>query len=820
MTDIFGVLDAAIEEFGRKEQRIRGTSRDPDATGTAAGTSKVLKTRRIPVIPAVPVASRESLAEEPIRSKNENEPAIDRGVTAPEVYPLQNTGSTGITGTLEAFCGFPTPRADLANGNYGKWASNAGGFHQDQIDDLSAHGLFIDFETRSSLELPDVGSSVYADHFSTEVWVACYAIGAGPVRVWYPGDPIPADLAAHVERGLPLIAHNATFERTIWSKIMSPRYDWPEPELSQWHCTAAMAAAMALPRRLEDAARVGGCSFQKDMEGHRLMLQMSRPLSIQTRTCVFCLAEPGEPRRPRCFCGEGFDWRFQFTWKDDAETVKRGTEYCSRDIETERELLTKLLPLSPAEREVWLLDQRINDRGIAVDLSTVSNAKKIVEEQLGKLNAELRELTGGAVDAATQIAKLIAWLKDQGVELSAAGDELGKEEIERLLVRDNLPERCRRALEIRREASKTSTSKLEAFLARTSPDGRMRETLLYQGAGRTGRWAGRGAQLQNLPRGGIEHGEEALQLIEQGFSVDWIEGLFGPPLEVVSACLRPMLIAAPGCDLISADYNAIEARGTAWLAGSERMLGVFRRGEDPYRDMAARIYGQPADSFGKASRERQLGKIAVLGLGYQMGAERFGRTCAQQGVMITAQEAETIKRIYRQTNPEIVQLWRTLEAAAIQAMQDPERWVNVAGGRIGFMKAKGRLYLRLPSGRCLIYTQPRYELVETPFGARAGLTFEGPSSATRRWGRQSLYGGKLTENAVQALCRDLLASALLRLEAAGYSTVLHVHDEIVAEVPEDSGDVEEFERLMAQPPEWATGFPMKAEGWRAKRFGK
>jgi DNA polymerase len=478
-----------------------------------------------------------------------------------------------------------------------------------------------------------------------------------------------------------------------------------------------------------------------------------------------------------------------------------------------------LQPLSPVEREIWLLDQRINDRGITVDLPTVSNAKKIVEQQLSKLNGELHELTGGAVNAATQIAKLTGWLKAEGVELPGTGDELGRHDIEHLLAREDLPGASRRALEIRLEAAKTSTAKLDAYLSRTSADGRLRESLLYQGASRTGRWAGRGAQLQNLPRGGIAHLEQALEFIGNGLPAEWL-GLFGPPLEVISACLRPMLTAAPGCDLISADYNAIEARGTAWLAGAERMLNIFRRGDDPYLDMAARIYGRPADTFNKISRERQLGKIAVLGLGYQMGAERFGHTCAAQGVVITAKEAETIKRIYRETNPEIVQLWRTLEAAAIRALQDPQRWVNVANGRIGFLKVESRLYLRLPSGRCLIYANPRYEQVETQFGPRWGLTFDGISSSTQRWEGQQLYGGKLTENAVQAICRDLLGATLLRLETAGYPVVLHVHDEIIAEVPEGTGDVEEFERLMAEGPEWAVGFPIKAEGWRAKRFGK
>ena len=568
------------------------------------------------------------------------------------------------------------------------------------------------------------------------------------------------------------------------------------------------------------SARVTACSFQKDMEGRRLILQMSRPVSTQARACVFCDAEPEQPRPPTCCCGGSFDWRFQFVWKDDPESVKRGTEYCIRDVETERELLTKLLLLPAAEREIWLLDQRINDRGIAVDLPAVNNAKAIVEQQVKKLNTELHDVTDGAVTAATQVSKLITWLRYRGIAISSAGDKLRKEQVERLLARDDLPADCRRALEIRWDASKTSTAKIASYIARTSRDGRLRETLLYQGAGRTGRWAGRGAQLQNLPCGGVEDPEFALEAIKQGFSAELFGVFVGPPLEAISGCLRQMLVAAPGCDLISADYNAIEARGTAWLAGSKRMLEIFRRGDDPYRDMAARIYRQPSDSFSKTSRERQLGKIAVLGLGYQMGADRFQQTCAQRGVEITAKEAETIKRIYREANPEIVRLWRTLESAAIRAVQDAGHSVNVGSGRIVFRKQDRRLYLRLPSRRCLIYANPKIELVDSPFGMRPGLTFDGVSSSTHKWERQTLYGGKLTENAVQAICRDLLASALLRLEAAGYPIVLHVHDEIVAEIPEGRGDLEEFERLMAETPEWAEDFPVKAEGRRAKRFGK
>jgi DNA polymerase len=811
MTDILALLDAALEELAPEARSSRERGRD----GTGTGTPKVLNKTDIPVIPVVPVVNENILGDTTNVVHNSADGVSDRRENPPIDYIVKSTGTTGTTGTVEDFRGLERSRELFDNGNYGN-SSN-------EISDLAKQGLFVDFETRSAVDLKVVGSSVYAESGTTDVWVACYAIGSGTVRVWYPGDPVPPDLAAHVRSGLPLIAHNAAFERTIWSKIMGPRYGWPEPALEQWHCTAAMAAAMALPRNLEDAARVTGCSFQKDMEGHRLMLQMAKPRSTQEIRCPCCGTDPGQPTSEDCLCGGDPGWRTRFIWKDDPESLKRGTEYCIRDVETERELLTQLPGLSPSERDVWLLDQRINDHGITVDLEAARNAKKIVEQHLGKLNAELSELTGGTVSAATQIARLIAWLKKQGVELSGQEEELGKEEVERLLGRDDLLPVCRQALEIRREAAKTSTSKLDAYIARTSPDGRLRESLLYLGAARTGRWAGRGAQLQNLPSRFIinkDQVEAALEMIKAGWTGEEMRPWIGTPLETVSACLRPMLMAVSGCELIGADYNAIEARGTAWLAGAERVLGVFQRGEDPYRDMAAQIYGRPAESFSKTSRERQLGKIAVLGLGYQMGADRFKRSCEKEGVAISSDEAEKIKSIYRHTNPEIVQLWRALETAAIQAVQDPERWVDVANGRIGFLKEHDRLYLRLPSGRFLIYANPRYEQADTAFGPRWGLTFDGVSSTTHRWERQHLYGGKLTENAVQAICRDLLAAALLRLDAAGYPIVLHVHDEIVAEVPEGTCDLGEFERLMAEVPEWADGFPVKAEGWRAKRFGK
>lgn len=820
MTNLLAILDAAMEELGETRPPTAASPRDADAAGADPETPNILKFRGDPVLPVVPAAKSNHLDGTQLSDGDTACGPDQCGEGASNKYPSQRTGSTGTAGTGEVSSRAPGSRDRPVVANDGSVTGSASAvpLPPDEIGYLTDHRLVIDFETRSTLNLKGCGSHVYAEHPSTEVWVACYAIGRGPVRTWYPGDPVPADLAEHVRAGLPLIAHNAAFERAIWRNIMVPRHDWPVTTLEQWHCTLAMAAAMALPHSLEEAARITGCSFQKDLEGRRLMVQMSRALPAVEGDCPFCGAKPDEPPPPACTCDDGQDWRKRLRWKDDALSVRRGTEYCIRDVETERELLSKLKPLSQFERKIWLLDQRINERGISVDERAVHNAIDIAEKRLGDLTEELRELTGGAVDAPTQLQRLIEWLRNQGVDL--AGDKLDKEQIAALLRRDNLSAACRRALEIRLETANPSLGKLRAYRDRASADGRLRGTLMYCGASRTARWAGIGAQVQNIPRGGMAFATDAVESISEGLSVDTLEFLFGPPFDVITNCLRPMLMAAPSFDLLCADYNAIEARGTAWLAEADRMLGIFRRGDDPYCDMAARIYGRPADSFGRTSRERQLGKIAVLGLGYQMGAQRFQRTCARQGVMILAEEAENIKGIYRQSNPEIVRLWDRMNKAAVRAVTDPSRWICVANGRIGFLKEDSSLYLRLPSGRLLTYANPRYEMVEKPFGTGWGLTFEGVNNITRRWERQTLYGGKLTENAVQAICRDLLAEALLRLEAEGYPVILHVHDEIVAEVPEGAGDLAEFEQLMAQVPVWARGFPVKAEGWRGQRFGK
>ena len=482
----------------------------------------------------------------------------------------------------------------------------------------------------------------------------------------------------------------------------------------------------------------------------------------------------------------------------------------------ERALHRRLRSLSDAEREVFLLDARINERGVAVDLELVEAAEALVAETQAQLDAEMRRLTGGVVEAATQSARLLTWLRARGVE----ADSVDKPAVAELLGTD-LPDDVRRVLEVRAEAARSSTAKLKAFRARTCRDGRLRDNLLYHGAG-TGRWSGRGVQLQNLPRPSIvADTEAAITAIRQREEPWWIDAFYGPPMGVVSDCLRGMLIASPGMELIAADFAAIEARVLAWFAGQRDLIRLFATGGDAYRHMAAEIYGRSADAIAKGSVERQLGKQAVLGCGYGIGAPKFRTTCAKAGIQIDEALAERVVQTYRTTNGRIVALWRELEHAALRAVEQPGLTVPAAAGRVRFRIKGDFLWLVLPSGRPLAYAKPRIEDVETPWGElRPQVTYLGVNSITRAWERQSAYGGKWTENVVQAVARDLLAAAMLRLEQAGYRIVLSVHDEIVAEVPAGVGSVEEFEAIMCQLPDWAKGCPVAAEGWRGLRYRK
>lgn len=372
--------------------------------------------------------------------------------------------------------------------------------------------LHIDFETRSPVDLKKTGTYVYAEHPDTDLWCAAYAFGDEPIELWTPGMPCPPRVAEHVRAGSVVFGHNSQSERTMWHYVLAPRYGWPEPKIEQWRCTMVMALAMALPGSLENAAAAVGLEAAKDMEGHSLMMRMARPRSTDAN---------GRP-----------------IWWDVPERKERLFAYCKQDVEVERQLEKRLPQLRPPELRLWHLDQRVNDRGVHVDVQLCEAAKRIVATVTKRLNAEMSKVTDFEVTSCTAVSQLTAWVRSRGVPTEA----LAKDDIDELLATE-LPDDVRRALELRREAGKASVAKIEALLRGMNADGRARGLLQYHAAS-TGRWAGRRFQPQNIKRSELDEADlaAAIRAVRTG-DADLVEMLFGPALSVVGDCLRGMIDA-------------------------------------------------------------------------------------------------------------------------------------------------------------------------------------------------------------------------------------------------------------------------------------
>lgn len=710
--------------------------------------------------------------------------------------------------------------------------------------------LHIDFETRSAVDLTKTGVYVYALDSTTDVWCAAFAFDDGPVQSWTPEQPCPPDIIDHVVSGGEIAAWNANFERVIWRTILTRRYGWPEPALEQYRCVMVEALAMALPGKLENAAPAVGISEQKDAAGQRVMRQMMKPRKVAA--CPQCGGNGQDWEGRLDTCAECGGTGQHLTWWDQPEKRERLVAYCAQDVQTERAIEKRLVRLRPIERKLWFLDQVANDRGVTVDTTLCNQAKTIVAETTAKLDAEMNEITGGEVFKCSNVQALAVWLKKQGVDT----DSVAKDVITDLLIRDDLTPAARRALELRQEAAKASTSKIATLLRGMNADGRARGLLQFSAAS-TGRWAGRRFQPQNLPRPDVEK-EEVLRQVEAVLTGDpaLVAMLYGPPLTVVANCVRPMLVAPKGKDLLAVDFVNIEGRVVAWLAGEEWKLDAFRAfdagtGPDLYLVSASGIYNVP---IAEAKPFRQVGKVSELALGFQGGPGAFAKMAKNYNLKVetaygpvwesapsTNRElaldawdqrgrrtgmkreawlaAELIKIAWRGRHPRIEALWKGLEAAAIDAVANPGKLTSY--GRIKYRKAGSFLWCQLPSGRALCY--PYATLIEkkTPWGKVVpAVRYKGVDTYTRKWGEKDFYGGLGTENVVQAAARDLLGEGMLRVEEAGYWVVLTVHDEDVSEVDQGFGSLEEFEDLMAVVPVWAKGLPVAAEGWRGARYRK
>lgn len=650
--------------------------------------------------------------------------------------------------------------------------------------------LSIDFETRATVDLRATGVYPYAQHPDTDIWCMAWAFDDEEPEIWTPDMPELDRVFLHVKTGGEIRAWNAAFERIIWNEIMVKRYGAPRVKIEQWVCSAAEAAAMALPRSLDQCAAVTGVQQQKDQDGYQLMMRMTRPRSITKEGKVI--------------------------WWEVEERKQRLFAYCKQDVRTERALTKVLRRLTPREREHYLETERANDRGIPLDRELVLAAKGVAQEGIDRTNTALCELTAGAVTEVTKVGQLKGWLNAQGVETNS----VGKAAVRDLLASDLSPE-VRRVLELRAEAGRSSIAKLDTLLECVCPDGRIRGMLLYHGAS-TGRWTGRLAQVHNFPRGEVDNIESYIPDILAG-RYDFID-LLAHPVIVVSSLLRSCLTASKGHDLIAADYSAIEARVLNWLAGQDDIVALFAAGEDVYKHNAARLYNIPLSEVQKFPH-RQTGKFQELGCGFGMGAKKAVSAAKDiYQLEITEDQAKEIVDGYRRTHSKVVDFWHEANTAALEAVGSPGAVVTFGALRnLKFTKQGAYLYLILPSRRPLVYAAPK--IVDRPMpwnkaDLRPAVECSAVNSITRQWSRHGYYGGLWVENIVQAVARDLMAEGTLRARDAGYPYLFTSHDEVVAEVPEGFGSLTEFQSLLTALPEWAVGCPVATEGWRGFRYRK
>jgi DNA polymerase bacteriophage-type len=655
------------------------------------------------------------------------------------------------------------------------------------------HVLRRDYETRSKLSIKSVGVHRYASHPSTEVvWIAL-AVDDQPVQLVRPSDGAPPEFieAAH-NPNWTVEAHNDSFETLIERNILGPRFGFPLVPIERHRCTMAAALAAGLPARLDKVADALELANRKDKAGERLMHQLSKP------------------RRPRKDEDPGGTY-----WFDDPERLNRWGVYCKQDVEVERELSRRVPALSPTEQAVWLLSFTINERGFRVDRAFAEAARRIAQAAAPEINAELVKLTSGTVTKINQVAKLLAWLQQNGCTLQ----KLNKAAIERQLGRaEELPAAVQRVLELRLGGAQAAVKKIDALLDRAGEDDRVRGAFRYHGAS-TGRWSGEGFQPQNLKRPIVKDLDAAVAAVATG-DYAHMQKLYPRPLSVVGDCSRSMIVAAPGRTLIGADFGAIESRALAWVADEDWKLDSYRRfdathdpRDEPYCETACRIFRVPSGSYTKDSPERTVGKTCDLAFGYCGG---LGAWRKFEPDRFTDAEVEKFKADWRASHPRIKRFWYDVDRAAWTAVRERGRVVRC--GPVAFKSNGAFLQLKLPSGRKLSYPQPY--IIGDEREQRVVFSDNGLGQFKPCRNGQGAYGGLWTENTVSGIARDLLAEAMLRVEAAGYSIVLHVHDELVCEVLEGFGSLEEFTRLMTRKPAWALDLPIAAKAWSGSRYCK
>lgn len=653
--------------------------------------------------------------------------------------------------------------------------------------------LSIDIETYSSHDIKDGGVYKYVEAPDFQILLLAYAFDDEPVQIvdLASGEELPREvMSALFVPDVMKQAFNASFERTCINRSLDFSGGFAGHP-SHWDCTMVRCAMLGLPMSLDKAAEVLKLPVQKMKEG---------------KTLINYFCKPCKPTKTNGGRLRNLPHHNPEKW----ELFKR---YCAMDVEVERSIRTKLSFFTPSEdeRSLWILDQLINDRGVRMDKKLISNAIRIDADYRERLMQEAVNLTG--LVNPNSVSQLIGWMSEATGE---AVTDMTKKNVPVLL--DNAPnDTVRRVLEIRQELSKTSVKKYMAMAKGVCADGRLRGLLQYYGATRTGRWAGRNVQVQNLPRNEIKDLDAAREFVLSGDS-DAIEVLWGNVPDTLSQLIRTAFTASKDSQLLVSDFSAIEAVVLAWLSGEEWRMEVFRTHGKIYEASASKMFKVPLESIDKKSPLRQKGKLSELALGYQGGPNAL-ISMGALNMGVKEDELKPLVDAWRGANKKIAALWYAMNDAAIATIETGKP--HSANRYLSFSMKKGMLVMHLPSGRQLYYPHARTR--DGRFG-NSVIVYKGTHQQTRQWVDIDTYGGSLVENATQAIARDCLALTLLRLDAAGFDTVMHIHDEVVIDLPGSEEYAEQqlpvVQAIMSEPIPWAEGLPLKAEGYVTRYYKK
>lgn len=653
--------------------------------------------------------------------------------------------------------------------------------------------LHFDTETRSTVNLVKAGAHKYAKHFSTSVHCIAYAVDDGVVKLWTPDQPVPEPFVlAAQEIGWTCVAHNAIFDWLILQYILVPRHGFPVIPLERMRCSMAVVYTLGLPGELGAAVRALDLpeEFHKDPVGAFVMKQMAKPRKARK--------------------GEDVE---AVHWHEDAGRQETLYERCRRDVLSERALHVQLRSrhLSKFEQQVWLLDQHINARGFCTDLDLARSCKAVAELVVEEIDTELGRVTNGAITSVGQTVKTLAYLHAAGVKIK----NLQKETVAETLDNTVLPEPVRQVLELRLSGATAAVKKAAAFIEHTEDDGRLRGAYVYH-ASHTGRWSSRGVQVQNLKRFETDDVEPLIAAVHSR-DLDRIRSVHPRPLELIGDLSRSMIVAAPDRVLLCIDFSAIESRVLAWLANEQWKLEAYRKfdrtgdpADEVYSILGARMTGTPiAAVTGKKHPARVQGKTGDLACGFQGWQAAIERFAPGQ---FSLEQRETIAKQWRDQHPRTVAFWKKLERTWWDAVATCS---TIDCSPVTFVMKGSGLWMRilLPSGRYLFYAHPANSRANPAKPSIYYRKFKGNT-----WAIEDIYGGKLAENITQAVARDILAEAMVRLDAAGFEIVGHVHDEIVIELPAGEDRTQEVIEIMTQSPSWAPDLPIAAAAHSGLRF--